>query len=108
MTAPAPGARYDGHADWYDAWAHSDGATAMAAARATLDELVPSGSGLAHDLGCDTGLHADVVRRRGYTVVGVDVSADQLRLARSRLRVIRAEGGALPCGTASRGWSSRS
>ena len=29
MTAPASGARYDGHADWYDAWAHSDGATAM-------------------------------------------------------------------------------
>jgi hypothetical protein len=31
------GARYDGQADWYDAWARSDGATAMAAARSTLD-----------------------------------------------------------------------
>lgn len=96
MTAPAPGARYDGHADWYDAWAHSDGATAMAAVRAALEELIPTGSGLALDLGCGTGLHADVVRRRGYTVVGVDVSADQLRLARSRLSVVRADGGALP------------
>lgn len=96
MTAPATGARYDGHADWYDAWAHSDGATAMAAARATLEELIPPGIGLAVDLGCGTGLHADVVRRRGYTVVGVDVSADQLRLARSRLSVVRADGCALP------------
>jgi SAM-dependent methyltransferase len=96
MTAPAPGARYDGHADWYDAWAHSDGATAMAAAQAALEELIPTGSGLALDLGCGTGLHADVVRRRGYTVVGADVSADQLRLARSRLSVVRADGGALP------------
>jgi len=90
------GARYDGHADWYDAWAHSDGATAMAAARAALDELVPRGNGLALDLGCGTGLHADVVRRHGYTVVGADVSADQLRLARTRMPVVRAEGGALP------------
>ena len=71
MTAPATGAPYDGHADWYDAWAHSDGATAMAAAEATQ-------------------------RRRGYIVVGADVSADQLRLARSRIPVVRADGGALP------------
>ena len=96
MTAPPAGARYDGHADWYDAWARSEGATAMAAARATLDELVPTGTGPALDLGCGTGLHADVVRRRGYTVVGVDVSADQLRLARCRMPVVRADGGALP------------
>ena len=96
MTAPAPGARYDGHADWYDAWAHSEGASAMAAARAALEELIPPGAGMALDVGCGTGLHADVLRRRGYTVVGADVSADQLRLARSRLSVVRADGGALP------------
>jgi SAM-dependent methyltransferase len=90
------GARYDGSADWYDAWAHAEGATAMADARATLDELIPTGSGPAVDLGCGTGLNADVVRRRGYTVVGADVSADQLRLARSRMPVVRADAGALP------------
>lgn len=32
---------YDGHAEWYEQWAHSAGADAMAAARAALDELVP-------------------------------------------------------------------
>jgi SAM-dependent methyltransferase len=96
MTAPVGDARYDGHADWYDAWARSDGAAAIAAAQATLDELVPTGTGLAVDLGCGTGLHADVVRRRGYTVVGADVSVDQLRLARSRMPVVRADGSALP------------
>jgi SAM-dependent methyltransferase len=89
-------ARYDGQSDWYDAWAGSDGADAMTSAQGALDELVPAGHGLALDLGCGTGLHADVVRRRGYAVCGVDVSSDQLRLARERLRVLRAEGGALP------------
>jgi len=93
---PAGHARYDGHAEWYDAWARRDGAAAMAAARATLDELLPAGAGLAIDLGCGTGLHADVVRRRGYDVLGVDVSADQLGIARFRLPVVRADGRLLP------------
>jgi SAM-dependent methyltransferase len=68
----------------------------MAAAQSALEELIPAGKGLALDLGCGTGLHADVVRRRGYAVCGVDVSADQLRLAGSRMPVLRADGGALP------------
>lgn len=89
-------ARYDGHADWYDAWAQSSGASFMAAARGALEELVPEDSGLAVDVGCGTGLHADVVRRRGFTVLGLDYSADQLRLARPRMGVVRADARALP------------
>jgi SAM-dependent methyltransferase len=100
MSAPQPGggsaARYDGHADWYDAWARSDGAAAMASAQAVLGELVPAGNGLALDLGCGTGLHADVIRRRGYRALGLDVSADQVRLARTRMPVVRADGRAVP------------
>jgi SAM-dependent methyltransferase len=87
--------RYDGYADWYDAWAQSAGGVFMATARA-LEELVAEGSGLAVDVGCGTGLHADVVRRCGFSVLGLDYSADQLRLARHRLPVIRADAGALP------------
>jgi SAM-dependent methyltransferase len=41
-------------------------------------------------------LHVEVVRRQGYDVVGVDLSADQLRLARPRLPVARADGCRLP------------
>jgi len=88
--------RYDGHADWYDGWARAGGAAFMAAAGAALRELLPSGSGLALDLGCGTGLHAGVAAGRGYTLLGVDVSSDQLRLAQDRLPVLRADARALP------------
>jgi SAM-dependent methyltransferase len=95
-TDPPLGARYDGHADWYEAWARSDGAEAMVSVQAVLDGLIPAGAGLAVDVGCGTGLHAETVRRRGYRLVGVDFSADQLRLARSRMPVLRADARALP------------
>jgi len=93
--------RYDGYADWYDAWAQDAGAAAMATARAALEELLPDGPGLALDVGCGTGLHAESVRRRGLTVLGLDYSADQLRLARTRLPVVRAAARALPLATGS-------
>lgn len=89
-------ARYDGHADWYDAWAQAAGGAFMAAARSALEDLVPDGSGAALDVGCGTGLHVDVVRGRGYDVLGADDSADQLRLAHARLPVLRADARALP------------
>lgn len=89
-------ARYDGHADWYDDWARTEGAGAMAAAHQALEELVPPGEGPAVDVGCGTGLHAEPIRGRGYAVMGVDLSADQLRLAAPRLSVVRASATALP------------
>jgi 2-polyprenyl-3-methyl-5-hydroxy-6-metoxy-1,4-benzoquinol methylase len=36
------------------------------------------------DIGCGTGRHAIELTRRGYTVVGVDLSASQLRRAREK------------------------
>lgn len=89
-------ARYDGHADWYDGWARSDAGGFMAQARSALAELLPPGPGVAVDVGCGTGLHAGPLRERGFEVVGLDYSADQLRLARDRLPVARADGRALP------------
>jgi SAM-dependent methyltransferase len=94
-------ARYDGHADWYDAWATTGGAAALAAARSVLLDLLPVGAGTAVDVGCGTGLHADALRDRGLAVVGADVSADQLRLAAGRLPVVRADAAALPVRSAS-------
>ena len=51
--------------------------------------------GLALDAGCGTGLQREVAERRGYSVVGVDYSADQLRLARI-MPVLRADARELP------------
>ncbi|MGI8491211.1 MAG: class I SAM-dependent DNA methyltransferase [Acidimicrobiales bacterium] len=89
---PPPAARYDGYADWYDEWA----STGLTAAAEALGELLPEGNGLAVDVGCGTGRTAELLRHHGYRPLGVDVSADQLRVARARLPVLRGEGGALP------------
>jgi 2-polyprenyl-3-methyl-5-hydroxy-6-metoxy-1,4-benzoquinol methylase len=47
---------------------------------------VDADSSVCLDVGCGTGLHFGAVAARGYTVVGVDLSADQLRIAASRNR----------------------
>src|SRR6185312_4059556 len=39
---------------------------------------------------------ADAVRERGFAVVGLDLSADQLRMAAARLPVVRADATQLP------------
>jgi SAM-dependent methyltransferase len=96
-------ARYDGHADWYDTTfrglgdeSGSAGLLGRLLGPATVD------SRLCLDVGCGTGLHFAAVTARGYTVVGVDLSADQLRIAASRTsRIVRADAGRLPVPDAS-------
>jgi SAM-dependent methyltransferase len=73
-------ARYDGLADWYDA-RYVAGAEPH---QPGLLELLGPGSGLCLDIGCGTGRNFETIRATGRSVVGVDYSADQLRLARSR------------------------
>jgi SAM-dependent methyltransferase len=88
------GARYNGLADWYDARfvagapPHQPG----------LPELLGPGSGPCLDLGCGTGRNFDTIRDSGRTVVGVDRSSDQLRLARTRTDgpLIESDAAALP------------
>lgn len=73
-------ARYDGLADWYeerfvaDAEPHQPG----------LLDLLGPGSGPCLDIGCGTGRNFETIRASGRSVVGVDYSADQLRVARTR------------------------
>jgi len=72
--------RYDGLADWYDAYNHD-------AAQSHADDLIRllgPGDGLALDVGCGTGHYVAAIASTGRTVVGVDLSADQLRIARTR------------------------
>ncbi len=88
-----PGARYDGHADWYDDWnkpqAERNGPQ--------ISELLGPGAGLCLDLGCGSGHYFDVIAATGRTVVGLDYSADQLRVARGRSRrIVRGDAAALP------------
>jgi SAM-dependent methyltransferase len=92
---PAP--RYDGHAQWYDEWR----ATYIADNAADIVGLLGPGSGLCLDLGCGTGLLFPALAGTGRIVVGLDMSADQLRFARRRSRqVIRADGSVLPFASA--------
>ena len=77
---PAVWARYDGVADWYDeqvAWS-------TAAAAPLLARLAGRGSGCCLDLGCGTGVHLAALAEAGWSLVGVDASADQFRVARRR------------------------
>lgn len=86
-------ARYDDQAAWYDEFAGPNAESH----RVALHSLLGRGSGWCLDLGCGTGHYSDILRDTGRTVVGVDLSGDQLRYARPRNhRVIQASADRLP------------
>ncbi|TDD30830.1 class I SAM-dependent methyltransferase [Kribbella turkmenica] len=73
-------ARYDGLADWYEARFVAGAETHQPG----LLDLLGTGSGPCLDVGCGTGRNFETIRASGRSVVGVDYSADQLRVARTR------------------------
>ncbi len=86
-------ARYDAHAEWYDGWNKPH---AELNAPEVLDLLGP-GDGLCLDLGCGSGHYLGVLAASGRTVVGLDYSAGQLRIARNRSRhIVQGDAAALP------------
>jgi ubiquinone/menaquinone biosynthesis C-methylase UbiE len=86
-------ARYDGQADWYDSFNEPRAARNAA----DVQELIGAGEGLCLDLGCGTGQYLDALAATGRTVVGLDRSADQLRVAGRRSRyLVQADAAALP------------
>jgi ubiquinone/menaquinone biosynthesis C-methylase UbiE len=86
-------ARYDGIADWYDEY----NAQAAGSHGAELARLLGPGSGRCLDLGCGTGHYVEAIRATGRVPVGLDHSADQLRLARrGGTALVRADAAALP------------
>ena len=92
---PMAKARYDGYADWYDEWnrPHAERNTGE------VYDLLGAGTGVCLDLGCGGGLYFDVLAATGRTVVGLDRSADQLRIAHGRSGpVVQADAAALPFG----------
>ena len=75
-------ARYDGLAEWFDReFATSE--LGLFGRRAVLD-LLGRGNGSLIDIGCGGGSHAVALAELGWSVIGVDISEDQLRLARAR------------------------
>jgi SAM-dependent methyltransferase len=86
-------ARYDGWADWYDEF----NAPFAVANREQFLDIVGAGHGRCLDLGCGSGHYLDALTSTGRSVTGVDLSADQLRLARRHGRpLVRADASRLP------------
>ena len=89
-------ARYDGVADWYDEHVAE---FADVAGRELLD-LLGTGPGRCLDLACGTGINLRRLADAGWSVTGVDISADQLRVARRRvgeeIELLEADAGRLP------------
>jgi SAM-dependent methyltransferase len=86
-------ARYDGHADWYEAWNQPH----VAGTGADVASLLGPGDGPCLDLGCGGGAYLDALAATGRSVVGLDRSGDQLRFARRRSqRVVQGDAAALP------------
>jgi ubiquinone/menaquinone biosynthesis C-methylase UbiE len=88
-------ARYDGLANWYDAeFADTDSGRK---ARAIVLRLLGPGPGTLLDVGCGTGAHTKAFAEARWQTTGVDVSEDQLRMARERgLDVVRADAASIP------------
>lgn len=76
-------ARYDGLADWYE-HEFMGRPDAGADTREVVARLLGAGSGRLLDVGCGTGAYAEMFAGLGWTVTGVDVSEDMLRIARGR------------------------
>lgn len=95
--------RYDGLADEYADFLDAH-APYYESAELLLSRLLGSGPGRCVDLGCGTGRFLRVAADLGWEVTGVDVSADQLRLAARALadaRLVQADAAAVPLEDAS-------
>jgi SAM-dependent methyltransferase len=88
-----------GLADEYDAFV--DCSSYFASAENALRRLLGHGPGRCLDVGCGGGHFFQIAVELGWDVVGVDVSADQLRAARDRhpdVELVRADAATLPFG----------
>jgi SAM-dependent methyltransferase len=93
-------AKYDGLAAWYEEEQSRVGKRRDAPLE-QFAALAGPASGPIVEVGCGTGLAAAALRARGWAVGGIDLSMDQLRLARTRCDwVAQADAHELPLRTA--------
>ncbi len=93
-----PPARYDGLANDYEAFQQLH-AGYYRVAETALRDLLGSGSGRCLDVACGTGRFLETLLDLGWTAVGVDISDDQLRIAREQVpgaELVRCDAGAMP------------
>jgi SAM-dependent methyltransferase len=95
--------RYDGLADEYADFLDAH-APYYESAESLLIRMLGPGHGCCVDLGCGTGRFLSVAAGLGWDVTGVDISADQLRLAarvEADARLVQADAVAVPLADAS-------
>lgn len=90
-TPGAPAARYDEWADWYETYIQGAAQDFTRRASDALVQVLGRGAGPVLDLACGTGFYAPVLRRLGWTPLGLDLSQAQLRYARERMPAIAAD-----------------
>ncbi|GAA1657726.1 class I SAM-dependent methyltransferase [Catellatospora bangladeshensis] len=89
-------AAYDAHADWYNDYMSPAAGGYLRRVHDTLAGLLGPGDGVCLDVCCGTGAHARTVAALGWTPIGVDLSAGQLRHAAARLPSVLGDAAALP------------
>jgi SAM-dependent methyltransferase len=94
-------AAYDTIADWYDSYVRLDAGGFTARADVALRRALGPGRGACLDVACGTGIFADTLRDLGWTPVGLDISAGQLRHAAALMPVARGDAQRLPVRAAS-------
>jgi SAM-dependent methyltransferase len=90
--------RYDAIAEWYDEVSSRWAGPEPDSSASWLTRLLGPGQGWCLDLACGGGRHAAAIAATGRRVVGPDVSAGQLRVARRRRlpHLVRADVTRLP------------
>lgn len=91
MAAGTPAARYDEWADWYEDYIQGAAQGFTGRTSDALAQVLGPGSGPVLDLACGTGFYASVLRRLGWTPLGLDLSRGQLRYARARMPAVAAD-----------------
>ncbi len=77
---------FDDIANYYDSWFETPlGKKIYQSERKAIENLIENGENkLAVDLGIGTGLFTEILREKGYKVIGIDISEEMLKIARRR------------------------
>lgn len=77
---------FDDIANYYDQWFETPlGKKIFDSERRAIESLIENGENkLALDLGIGTGLFTQILREKGFRVIGVDISEEMLKIARKR------------------------